>query len=55
MHNLSNGTYNLNIFVDCGVEISVEYLTIFLTKKPLGLNPNPLGLEQLGRSLYRLL
>ena len=26
-----------------------------LTKTPLCLNPKPLGLEQLGRSLYRLL
>ncbi len=37
-----------------GDTITAPEMTM-LTKTPLGLNPNPLGLEQLGRSLYRLL
>ena len=33
MQNLSNGAYNLNIFVDCIVERWLKYLTIVLTDR----------------------
>lgn len=32
-NHLSNGTHNLNIFVDYNIEILVEYLTVFLTDR----------------------